>query len=265
MLDFVGFDHLHDHNLEIIANSCSLIRNLNFTYCSEITDDGLKFLTDSCHNLESLTLWGCYLITNNGINFVANNCKKLKQLNVRCCKQITDSGLQVIAENLPNMEHLNFTYCKNLTDYGVGNLCMKLPHLTHLTLAYCSSVSDLTVRALTIYCLRIKHLDVTATRITDVALLFILQSQLKNKLAAAKSLNECVNSAKNEFEKCHCKANFVFEPLESLVLTACGNISEVGARHIRTRCLDLKHFVVDDCSQISKPSQLQLRLPQISS
>ncbi|MCL7035732.1 hypothetical protein MKW94_012830 [Papaver nudicaule] len=69
-----------------------------------ITDKGLEILAESCLSLQNVNLSHCKLISDSGLRFVSQNCRELRSLCISYCGNITGIGLHGCSQTLTNLE-----------------------------------------------------------------------------------------------------------------------------------------------------------------
>jgi len=169
-LSLERFEAVDDECLEVIATTCGDIRQLDLSYCCDITDKGLVLLK-SLVELRMLNLDSCCEIGDVSLTVLLPCLSRLVSLDVSDTKakggmvavlrhllhlhtldmaftDVDDAHLQKI-KKMPKMRHLNLD-CRLVTDTGLERVCNKLPNLETIDLfgarisdAGCHSLSKL--------------------------------------------------------------------------------------------------------------------------
>ena len=107
--------------------------------CSRVSDFGLKNLAGGCSLLREIDLSWCELITDHGITAVTENCPLLNSI-IICGTSITDTALIAIGRKIKRLEELSVSHCTQITDHGINPIARNCRNLTHLHAARCSNV-----------------------------------------------------------------------------------------------------------------------------
>ncbi|XP_058104924.1 EIN3-binding F-box protein 2-like [Magnolia sinica] len=95
-----GCDGLSDRSLEMIAEFCLCLRELDLSSCG-ISDDGVFCLAKSKYQcIEVLSLAGCTGITDNSLGFLEMMCGSLVDLNLKQCPQLSKRAIDSVKETL---------------------------------------------------------------------------------------------------------------------------------------------------------------------
>ena len=114
--------NIDDAGLDILADGCKDLRDLDLSWCGSITDAGLASLAGGCKDLRKLNLHYCESITDAGLASLAVGCKDLRDLDLRSCERITDAGLASLAGGCKDLRDLSLHGCRSITDAGVASL-----------------------------------------------------------------------------------------------------------------------------------------------
>ncbi|KAK8930688.1 F-box/LRR-repeat protein 12 [Platanthera zijinensis] len=121
--------NITDIGLEIIANYCKLLENLNVSYCMNITDRGTNSLSRGCRSLRFLVISFCRSISNDTIAAISKACPFLEEWNLAVCHEIGVLGWDAIGLNCSSLKVLHVNRCRNLCDRGLQFLrdgCIRL-------------------------------------------------------------------------------------------------------------------------------------------
>ncbi|KAH1061313.1 hypothetical protein AAZX31_02G191300 [Glycine max] len=140
-----------DDSISRIALSCPKLRELDISYCYEITHESLVLIGRNCPNLKvlkrNLMNWldpsqhrgivpddylnACPQDGDDEAAAIANSMPGLEQLEIRFSK-LTAKGLNSICQGCPNLEFLDLSGCANLTSRDIANASSSLVHLKEI-------------------------------------------------------------------------------------------------------------------------------------
>ncbi|XP_044511348.1 F-box protein SKP2B-like [Mangifera indica] len=183
---------LEDDAVEVIANSCNDLQDLDLSKSFKLSDRSLGALADGCPNLVKLNISGCTAFSDHALAYLTEHCRKLKILNLcGCVKAATDYALQAIGRNCGRLQSLNLGWCENVGDIGVMSLAYGCPDLRSLDLCGCVHITDDSVIALANRCLHLRSLGLYYCRnITDRAMYSLAHSRVKNKPTIWESMKK---------------------------------------------------------------------------
>ncbi|TKY54682.1 F-box protein SKIP1 [Spatholobus suberectus] len=135
----------------VIALSCPKLRELDISYCYEITHESLVLIGRNCPNLKILKrnfmnwldpsqhrgivpdeyLNACPQDEESEAAAIANYMPGLEWLEIRFCK-LSAKGLNSICQGCPNLEFLDLSGCANLTSRDIANASSSLVHLKEI-------------------------------------------------------------------------------------------------------------------------------------
>ncbi|XP_022893425.1 EIN3-binding F-box protein 1-like isoform X1 [Olea europaea var. sylvestris] len=100
LLNLDGCHKVTDASLEVLANNCPLLYDLDLSKCS-ITDSGVDALSCGVQpNLQILSLSGCSMISNKSITALKKLGRTLVGLNLQHCNSIGSHTIELLTENL---------------------------------------------------------------------------------------------------------------------------------------------------------------------
>ncbi|CAH2252667.1 F-box LRR-repeat 4 [Pelobates cultripes] len=198
-LDLACGHFLNEACLEVIAEMCPNLQELNLSSCDKLPPQafihisklcGLKRLVlyrtkieqtallsilNFCPELQYLNLGSCVLIEDYDLvaGVIGAKCKKLRYLDLWRCKNITERGIAELASGCLLLEELDLGWCPTLQS-ATGcfvNLARKLPRLQKLFLTANRSVCDTDIEELAANCQHLQHLDILGTRMVSAAAL----------------------------------------------------------------------------------------------
>jgi len=134
-----------------IALSCKKLRELDISYCYEITHESLVLIGRNCSNLKvlkrNLMNWldpsqHQGIVPNEYLNAcpqdgddeavaIANSMPGLEHLEIRFSK-LSAKGLNSISQGCPSLEFLDVSGCANLTSRDIANASSSLVHLKEI-------------------------------------------------------------------------------------------------------------------------------------
>eukprot|EP00112_Aurelia_sp_Birch-Aquarium-sp1_P022087 Seg611.7 transcript_id=Seg611.7/GoldUCD/mRNA.D3Y31 product="SCF E3 ubiquitin ligase complex F-box protein grrA" protein_id=Seg611.7/GoldUCD/D3Y31 len=124
-----------DVTLRRITKHCSsTIRNLNFSWCDEITDTGLSELVYSCPDLQSLNLRQCETSIKT-IEVLKDNGRNLTFLSLYSITDLTDSLAMQLLQNLKQLKYIDLSWNSMLTDETMSVLMVSCSMLREAILA----------------------------------------------------------------------------------------------------------------------------------
>lgn len=142
-LDLSKSIRLTDRSLIALAHGCPRLTKLNISGCSTFSDSALAYLTNYCHSIKNLNLCGCVrAATDNALQAIARNCNQLQILNLGWCEDVTDKGVTSLAMGCPDLKALDLCGCILITDESVIALAKGCPCLRSLGLYYCQNITD---------------------------------------------------------------------------------------------------------------------------
>ncbi|GJM88639.1 hypothetical protein PR202_ga04724 [Eleusine coracana subsp. coracana] len=176
---------LEDTAVEVVANYCHDLRELDLSRSFRLSDRSLYALAHGCPRLTKLNISGCSNFSDTALIYLTCRCKKLKCLNLcGCGKAATDRALQAIAENCVQLQSLNLGWCEDVTDKGVTSLASGCPDLRALDLCGCILITDESVVALASGCPHLRSLGLYFCQsITDRAMYSLANSRVNSKHA----------------------------------------------------------------------------------
>ncbi|RVX03241.1 F-box protein SKP2B [Vitis vinifera] len=174
---------LEDKAVEIIANYCHDLQDLDLSKSFKLSDSSLYALAHGCPNLTKLNISGCTAFSDAALAHLTGFCRKLKILNLcGCGKAASNRALQAIGRNCSQLQSLNLGWCEDVSDAGVMSLAYGCPDLRALDLCGCVHITDESVIALANRCLHLRSLGLYfCQNITDKAMYSLAQSRVKNK------------------------------------------------------------------------------------
>ncbi|KAM8953436.1 F-box/LRR-repeat protein 4 [Pelodytes ibericus] len=186
---------LNEECMEVIANTCPNLQELNLSSCDKLTplaffhiykltrlkrlvlyrtkieQTGLLRIMNSCPDMEHLSLGSCIMIENYDliVSVLGAKCKKLQSLDMWRCKNITEKGMAELVSGCQLLEELDLGWCPTLQSSTgcIVNLAQKLPALRKLFLTANRSVCDTDIEALAENCQHLQHLDILGTRMVS--------------------------------------------------------------------------------------------------
>lgn len=104
------------------------LKNLDLSYCQQITEEGLIFISKNNKSIESLNLDFCHNVNNEGVCHVVENLKRLKTFIVGS-NQITDKVAKLIAKYAKELTYLDIRHCDQVSSVAVNEIIKSLPRL----------------------------------------------------------------------------------------------------------------------------------------
>lgn len=154
-------------------------------------------------------------------------CKWLQSLDLRNRDHretvCTSKPLEELFQCLPLLQVLEMTNCDAVTDAVVVTLSENCPYLKQLDIGGCSRITDTALVALATHCGKITCLNVSRTKITDMSIICLVNSE------------------------CH-------QNLFELQLKNCEKITDHSIEAITNKCIRMSILVFDGCPLIKENS-----------
>ncbi|XP_077371795.1 F-box and leucine-rich repeat protein 13 [Festucalex cinctus] len=249
-LHIVECQKMGDTSLKSVA----CLRNLQYldiSLCGKVTDKGIISLAESpsAHKLRELNVSYCCQITDAAISVIGHRFIKLSHLNLSYCEQLTDAALESLMgtsissldisgcniqddglaalEEVP-LKKLIIAECINITDVGMENLCKYLTDLEYVDVSGCLELSDLAIKAFSFYCRGLFTLRVAGcTKITDMGMQCLSHG-------AAQYLRELDVSGCTLTDRAIRYIERLCPPLSSITMHGCSRISEEAAMRLQS-------------------------------
>ncbi|CAG8669382.1 20015_t:CDS:2 [Rhizophagus irregularis] len=171
--------------LNLISESCGVLKYLDFSYVRELKDDILSRISGQCSDLKSLKLLNLPNITDHSLMQIINRCHRLEHLAIGDCINIkNDSFLQlaISAEHLVTLEIFIGNTIENDTFMLITQHCLRLknlhiwdcvaircPNIRHLGLEPYEGVTNDTLKVIANYCLRIESFQFTLHKAENIS------------------------------------------------------------------------------------------------
>lgn len=176
--------NITDIGLEMIADFCKLLENLNLSYCVNVTDSGINALSRGCRLLHVLVISCCREVTGTGlkgcsqtIEYIEAECCTftregmleavsaggLKYLNLsspRCSMNINGVSLELTSR----LQFLNLRLCRFISNESIATISKYCPLLEEWSLAVCHEIGVLGWEAIGLNCSNLKVLHVNRCR-----------------------------------------------------------------------------------------------------
>ena len=114
------------------------------TPLSSIKDEHIEMLATSCTSLRDIEITGCGSLTGMAITHLLSQCEQLQKLSLRSCDGLTDCTFPRSADASAsfNLQALELQNCGYLTDQAAINIIERCPLLTDLNLYGCFGLTD---------------------------------------------------------------------------------------------------------------------------
>ncbi|KAG6553830.1 hypothetical protein Mapa_004747 [Marchantia paleacea] len=242
---------VEDEHILLIAKKVHSLKKLNLNACQKVTDAGICAVASSNPNLQSFSIYWNLKVTDSGVEHLVRACPHLSELNLSGCKSITDKSLHMVADHCPNIRSLNLTRCLKLTDKGLIKLLTSCENLFELYLYAIPNFTDKAYKKFS-NTPRLKLLDVCGAQfLSDVGVAGIAECTLLESL----NLTWCVRVTDVGLKALaqHC----VF--LESLSLHGLLGVTDDGIEELAKSCKDTLHTLdVNGCVNIKRRSKDEL-------
>ncbi|VVB08997.1 unnamed protein product [Arabis nemorensis] len=221
------------------------IRGSNFP--SKVSDLGLRSIGRSCPSLRAVSLWNLSTITDNGLSEIAEGCTQLEKLDLSRCPSVTDKGLVAIARSCPNLTELTLEACSRIGDEGLQAIARSCSKLKSVSIKNCPLVRDQGIAALlsNTTC-SLAKLKLQMLNVTDVSLAVVGHYGL--------SVTDLVLSGLSHVSE---KGFWVMgngvglQKLNSLTITACQGVTDMGLESVGKGCPNVKKVLVSKSPLLS--------------
>ncbi|KAJ8411510.1 hypothetical protein AAFF_G00163180 [Aldrovandia affinis] len=191
--------------LEVIAQSCPALQELNLSSCdrlhpqafghiaqmkalrrlvlyrTKIEQTALLSILTFCTQLQHLNLGSCVMIEDYDVvaSMLGVRCRLLRSLDLWRCRNLTERGVTELAAGCRLLEELDLGWCSTLQSSSgcFLQLARGLPRLRKLFLTANRTVCDSDIEELAAHCPALQHLDILGTRmVSAVSLRKLLRS-----------------------------------------------------------------------------------------
>lgn len=200
-LNLASCDKLQPQAFNHISKVCGLRRLV--LYRTKVEQTALLSILNFCAELQHLNLGSCVKIEDYDViaSMMGAKCKKLRSLDMWRCKNITENGVAELASGCPLLEELDLGWCPTLQS-STGcftNLARKLPNLRKLFLTANRTICDADIEELAANCTHLQHLDILGTRmVSPTALRKLLKSCKELSLLDVSFCSQIDNSIVQE-------------------------------------------------------------------
>lgn len=135
VLSIKSCPNITDRSMTKIAFRCTKLRELDISYCYEISHESLVLIGRNCPNLEVLKRnFMNWLDPSQHVGVVPNDY-------LNACPQDGDSEAAAIGKSMPCVEHLEIQFSK-LSARGLTSICEGCPNLKYLDLSGCMNLTS---------------------------------------------------------------------------------------------------------------------------
>ncbi|XP_031574935.1 uncharacterized protein LOC116308603 isoform X2 [Actinia tenebrosa] len=132
-----------DITMFALAEKCGdKLRDLDLSWCEELTDRGRCAMAESCTGLQSFALRQC-TASRITMETLSIYCQSMTSLNVSSVGQLTDEVVTTMVTSMPNLTFVDISWNPDITSTGVGAL---LTHCGRLEEAVLSGLKALTTK-----------------------------------------------------------------------------------------------------------------------
>mmetsp|Transcript_4079 Transcript_4079/g.6448 ORF Transcript_4079/g.6448 Transcript_4079/m.6448 type:complete len:423 (+) Transcript_4079:118-1386(+) len=156
-LSTLGCTKMSEDALLKLSKVTLALRDLNYSWCQQITDDSFAAL--QCTSLTRLSMSYNPKITDFAIQSVARKCPLLEFLDISGCPDICDAGLKSVAARLELLKAVNISFLERITDKGVEMLAIGCPLLASLDCEQ-TNIGDPSLMAIADYSKDLRSLNV---------------------------------------------------------------------------------------------------------
>jgi len=240
-------------------SQCNRLREIDLSFCDQVTDQGVEALALNCPNLTSVILHSTS-ISDRALICLGKMSSRLEELSVSYCKDISDHGINAIARNCKNLMHLHAARCSNLTDLAIDALARFNPKLRTLEVTGCVLLSDSAFHSLAQACHYLERIDLEECHLLTNSSLY--HFSIHCSFIKDLSLSHCENVTDEGIGQL-CEGE-LRQTLESIDLDNCPLLSDAALRSL-SNCPKLRNIELIDCLQITKPGidALKKKLPDV--
>ncbi|XP_077997065.1 uncharacterized protein LOC144450342 [Glandiceps talaboti] len=97
------------------------IKDLDISWCEEVTDNGISAVVESCTSLESLSLRQCPA-TDDTLMTMADKCVHLSNLNLCGVEELSDTAVTVMVSRFHYLQKIDLSWNANLSNTSITML-----------------------------------------------------------------------------------------------------------------------------------------------
>ncbi|CAB5183842.1 RNI-like protein [Rhizophagus irregularis] len=158
-LDFSYVRELKDDILSRISGQCSDLKSLKLLNLPNITDHSLMQIINRCHRLEHLAIGDCINIKNDSFLQLAISAEHLVTLEIFIGNTIENDTFMLITQHCLRLKNLHIWDCGTLDDNAIITMAFNLNiNLESLILQNLRNITDLSMKQVAIRCPNIRHL-----------------------------------------------------------------------------------------------------------
>ncbi|KAJ0248192.1 EIN3-binding F-box protein 1 [Hirschfeldia incana] len=216
-----GVSKVTDLGLRSIGRSCPSLGSLSLWNLSTVTDSGLLEIAEGCAQLEKLELNGCPMITDKGLVAIAKSCANLSELTLEGCSRIGDEGLQAVARSCAKLRSVSIKNCPLVRDNGIAALLSNTTYSLAKLKLQMLNVSDVSLAVVGHYGLSV----------TDLVLAGLPYVSEKGFWVMGNGVG--------------------LQKLNSLTITACQGVTDMGLGSVGKGCPNMKKAVISKSPLLS--------------
>jgi F-box/leucine-rich repeat protein 2/20 len=190
-----------------IAQNCTILENIDISWCKQLTNLSIIEISKYCLNLKSLKIDGCSKITFEiYLHYIIEKCLKLDTIDTANFRySLSDTNLVEISKNCLNLKRL-FLYARSITDVGFIAIIQKSVNIENLYISYSINVTDMSLIEISKHCLNLRVIVVHDCNTLTGTGLLLIANNCKNlttvHVVSCANINESiVNEIKNSFPK----------------------------------------------------------------
>lgn len=228
----------------VVVNSKDSLQEVSLECCPQYSAD-FFFKLSACTQLRVLLAPRNIQLNSDMVAGIAS-IQTLQKLDLDECIQLRDIDLKCIATGNLQLEELKVRACKNLTDQGLKFLAKGAQRLAALDISWCPLITDQALLALAEHATTLTSLDISSCReVTDLGVRRVLQ-ELELRVL---SIGGCVKLTDETLSEIADSARWT---IESLDLSYCEKITDVGIEALAEYCKLLKRLDITSCQYISE-------------
>lgn len=206
----------HINGISSLLSNSPYIQHLDLSHTNFLNDQHVAEFSLFLAHLVSINLTGCWKLTESALFSLVINCPSLSDIKMEYTtignESIGGGGREdsnSFAVVSPKVKSLCLARCQYLRDQNIILFASIFPNLEVLDLSYWKEVSEETVSKVLRCCTKIKHLNLSYTKVDD------------------KSLHIISTSCCGLFQ---------------LLLESCMNVTENGVKHVVQNCKQLREI-----------------------
>ncbi|XP_055078559.1 dynein regulatory complex subunit 6 [Periophthalmus magnuspinnatus] len=226
----IGIKHLTD------SLSAPKLRELNISYCSQITDTAVRRIALRLNRLYHLNLSYCGGLSDKSLEFLSDS--SICSLDISGCS-VQDQGLASLER--VHLRKIVLAECIFVTDVGIENLCRNVKYLEDVDISYCAALTDRAIRTLSFYCRGLITLKMAAcVKMTDMGIHYLTTGTPYLRQLDVSGCIHLTDRTVRHLER-------ICPPLCSVSMAYCRGISKLAALRLKSYMDHWEHNNDEPC------------------